>query len=136
RPKLEGRELAHVVPEPVLPEEDGTRTVELDANRDPREERSSDNESDRGSDDIDRALEEQRGPRDAGRRESDERKPLEHVDLVARADEFEESRDDVDLNLVVVECADEREGVITRLVGEGHDHPLYVERADDCFERA
>ena len=45
RPELEERELLHVLAKPGLAEEDGTRSVALDAQREVREQRSGDQES-------------------------------------------------------------------------------------------
>ena len=56
------------------------------------------------------------------------------MDLNARADEVKQARDDIDLNVEVVEGSDQVEGALVGVVREGNDHALDVEAAHDRFQ--
>jgi len=67
-------------------------------------------------------------------RQADQRDSFERMDLGARADEVEEARNDVDLNLEIPDRPDELEQPPERILRERDDHPLDVELADDAVE--
>jgi hypothetical protein len=60
-------------------------------------------------------------------RETDERQALGGVDPDVRPDHLEEARDEVDLDVEVLEGADQVEHLLVRVVREGDDHALDVE---------
>ena len=62
--------------------------------------------------------------RKANRRELDQRQPFERVDLDARAHDLEEPRDDVDLDVGVVQRAHRCERLVGCLVRERDDDAL------------
>jgi hypothetical protein len=70
------------------------------------------------------SLERQGGPPEACRRQADERKALEGVDLGARVDGGEQPRDDVELDPEALRPADEIDRFVDRPIEERHDDPL------------
>ena len=56
--------------------------------------------------------------------------PLEGVDVRLRADDLEQARDHVDLDVELPELADQREQLLVRRLGERDDHALDIEQGD------
>src|SRR5207248_5517314 len=56
---------------------------------------------------------------------------FDRVHANSRPDELEQPRDDVDLDVEILELADEMERLLVRLVRERDDHALDVEQPDD-----
>ena len=70
RPELEHRERHHPAPEPVLAEEHGPARVELDRERDDREQRRDEQQHEERAHDVDDALDDAAGRRQRARREA------------------------------------------------------------------
>jgi hypothetical protein len=71
------------------------------------------------------------GPRQARRRQPDQRQALDGVNPDAGADRFEQARHDVDLNAEFVQSAEEIENLVVGGAREGDDHAVDAERLHD-----
>ena len=131
RPELEDPEGLVAAAHAYLTEEHRPPRIELDQDGDHREHGREHDEREKREDDVRRSLQEPRRAREPQRRKADQRQPLDRVDAHARADELEEARHDVDLDVEVFELADDVEHLLVRFVREGDDHALDVEQAHD-----
>ena len=107
RPELEERELLHHQPEPDLTEERRATRVEPDPQRDAEEEWPGDHEQEAGAHDVEQPLHEPGRTRQPNRWQPDERQRLDRMVGYARADDVEQTGNDVDLNVVVAQRADQ-----------------------------
>ena len=87
-----------------------------------------DQQPERRDDEVEAALQEPRRPREPERRQPHQRNPLDRVDADAGAEDVEEPGDDVDLDVEVLNLADESERLVVAIVREGDDHALDVEQ--------
>ena len=85
-------------------------------------------------DDVEQALREERRARQLERRQPDHRHALRRVEAHVRADHLEQPRDDVDLDVLVLERADEIEGLLVRVVREGDHDAFDLEGTDDLAQ--
>ena len=134
RPKLEAAEGLHVEPEPLLAEEDRPRGVPLDAKRRVREQRSDEDQADRGTDDIECALHHERRARKPRGRNADESEALEQVHAGAGPHEIEQPWNDVDDDVVVAHRSDDGHRLGIGLVRERDDDPVNAMLRDELLE--
>jgi len=132
--ELQRRELTHVRAETCLPEEHRARRIELDPQCDREEERQCQQQAGRCDDDVERALDQPRRGREAGRREPDECQRLDRMHLDPRSDELEQPRHDVDLHVERPERADQLERLALRRTGEGDHDAFDVEQVHELGE--
>ena len=119
-----------------LAEEDRTRRVQLDRDRDQREQRAAEYHQRRRGADVHGALEHVGGAGEVERRKPDQRDPLDGVHRHAGADDVEEARDDVDLEVEVAERADHVDCLLVRRVREGDHDTVDAEDANHVLDRA
>ncbi len=131
RPELEGRELLHVLSEARLAEQHRPRRVVLDPPRDHGEERRREDQEHARPDDVDEPLDEPRRPRDPQRAQAEQRQPFDGVDVDVRRHHFVEPRNEVDLHVQLPKGADQRQGLLVRVVGEGEDDPIDAPLLDE-----
>ena len=119
-----------------LQEENGTVGVQLDHQRDEREDRRQDAEPDRRCHDVHRPLEELGRSIEAWRAHAHKRNAFDRVNVDDGTDHVEEPRDDVDLDVLVVELADEPNRCLVVLTREREDHSLDVQKRDEIEQVA
>ena len=119
---------------PDLAEEHGTGGVELDRDRHQGEHRREQEQAGQRHGEVHRPLQQPRRARKPYRRDADQREPLDVVDDRVRPDDLEEARHDVDLDVQLVEVADELQQVVLRVARERDDDTLDVERPNEPRE--
>ena len=134
RAKLQCRKGTHVETQACLPEEHFAGRVKSDPEGDVSEERSEEQQSDRGRGDVQAALDELGGSWKPHRRQPHEREALDGMEADPRAENLEESRHDVNLNFFVSQKTDDLQHALVRFLREGDDHTLDVEHRDDLRE--
>ena len=82
-------------------------------------------------DDVDRSLRCASQPRKSDWRNADEGHPFDRVDCDLRADDLEEARHDVDLDLEPFELPNQRDLLHVAFIREGEDDPLDIEYANE-----
>ena len=135
RAELVGGELALVEPEPLLAEEHRAGRVAAHAERDHGEQRREQQQHQRRAGDVDRALDQPRRAAHARRRQADQRQALDGVHAHARADDLEQPRHQVELDVELAQRVDQLQRLLVRLVREGDHDALDVERPDDLRQR-
>ena len=134
RPELEDPEDLLRPAATRLAEEHRPLRVELDHDGEHEHDGREDQQPERRDDEVEAALQEPRRPREPERRQAHQRNALDRVDADAGTEDVEEPGDDVDLDVEVLDLADESERLVVAIVREGDDHALDVEQLHELAQ--
>ena len=137
---LHGAELVELEETPAAPratlrEQHRPARIELDRERDQREQWREREQQHRRADDVERALAEAGGRRERGHVDREQRHPADLVDGARAVEELEEARDDVDGHAGVAADAQRMQQALMMRAGEGDHHAVDLVERDEVLER-
>ena len=134
RAELEDRERLLAAADALLAKQHRPLAVELDRDRHHRQQRGQHDQSERRSQDVDRALGDAVAGREHGRAQAEQRRALQRVELRLASDHLEQARNDVQLDVKVVAGAHNIQPGVMAVAGEGQHHVLDAVGPHDLAE--